>query len=785
MSLRMALFVSFVATCVVPLVVFMLWPHSQALRTKVEEANERHLVLAKSAAEALSTYHLSVSKTFHSLVDPMSELQDISFAHDLLASLGFNHLCLVDFETRNIIAFLSVDGKDTPARLAPEVLNEVERLLSETTRPMDRIFVADIGQPQFILAAETDAGVVFASVNSERIKQVAKGISFDTNGHAVVLDSFGRVIAHPSEDWEREGHDLSGVKPIAHTFGGSEAEVILFWSPALEEDMVAGVAHVSKSGWTVIVPQPLSELQAQVTDLRQSSALVFAIGIAFSVLMALITTDLITRPINLVVRTTQKLAKDGPYLAIPRPSVSFVELEQLRNSVNGMSERIRVALSEMQDLAEKDPLTGLLNRRGLFEQAERLTLPLGEVSNRAAFVIDIDNFKQVNDLFGHGQGDATLISFAEVLRKVFPSTAVVARSGGDEFIAVCVVDTTSDARSLAERLIVQLSTLPDSKSNLSRISQSVGVAVCSDIDCDLQVLLAEADTAMYEAKRTGSDLRVYDALMKNEIRRRTLLAANLKADIKSQTIDAMFQPIFEMQSGRIAAFETLVRWCSSAGERLSSGELFEIAERQNMESELDLVIRQQAYALARDLARQGLKIPISVNVMAADLARFDFADRIFAEIRSADLRMSAVQIEVTEAIFDDRAGQAKCTIAKLRKHGIAVHLDDFGKGFSSHGLLEAQEFDGLKVDLGLGTPPLDRNRQMAVVSSLVDLGKRLDLPITLERIETLADERIARSLQVDCVQGFRYAKPMEANNAVTLACRIGEARGHKTEMESA
>ncbi|WP_299505055.1 EAL domain-containing protein [uncultured Roseobacter sp.] len=774
MTLRLALFLSFVSTCAVPLFVFMMWPHSQALTAKIDEANERHVVLAKSATEALETYHLSVSRTFGSLVTPMSKGQDISFANDLLESLGFNHLCVVDLATGQVIDFLSIDGRSQPAKIAAEILTVVERILEQDHLPMERVFFGNGSQPQFILAEETTAGIVFASVSTSHIERIASGISFDTGGHAAVLDAIGRAIAHPNMNWAREGRELDEITAIADNLGEAESGVILFFSPALEEEMVAGIAHVSTSGWTVIVPQPISELEVQVAQLRQSSGFVFAIGLAFALAMALVLTHLISNPIKSVVRTTLMLSDDGTSQTIPAPLFSFTELELLRNSVNSMSRRIRSALADLKDLADKDPLTGLLNRRGLFDRAEGLEQLRGDKVNRAAFVIDIDNFKQLNDVFGHAQGDATLISFANVLRQVFPSTAILARAGGDEFIVVCVVETATDAQELAENLITQLSRAAVSKLHFGKVSQSIGVAVCSDFDCELQVLLSEADAAMYEAKHSGSGLRLYDALMENEVKRRALLAAALKRDIKSQSIGVAFQPIFERQTGNIAAFEALVRWTTSDGEDISPCEILDIATRQAIIAELDCVVRQRAYSFAKKLSIIGVKAPVAINVTALDLARSDFEARFWAELRAAQLSTSAIQIEVTEAIFDDRAGQARRTIAKLRKRGIAVHLDDFGKGFSSHGLLQAQEFDGLKVDLGIADSLVDPKFRTSIVSSLVELGHKLGLSITLEQIETDGDETISKRLQVERIQGFRYSKPLKETEALVLASRMIE-----------
>ena len=182
-------------------------------------------------------------------------------------------------------------------------------------------------------------------------------------------------------------------------------------------------------------------------------------------------------------------------------------------------------------------------------------------------------------------------------------------------------------------------------------------------------------------------------------------------------------------------------------------------------------MRRESFAFARELRDRGAHLPVSVNVTAPDLARADFMDRFDADLHDAGLDSSHVTVEVTETIFDDCCGLAVKTIARLAETGAQVQIDDFGKGFSSHGLLPCNSFTGVKIDLRFAGDPMRDEKAKAIVTSLIQLGTQLGLTVTLEGIENEGEREFALRCGVDRVQGFLYARPMYRAQALEMLWR--------------
>ncbi|WP_172327347.1 bifunctional diguanylate cyclase/phosphodiesterase [Mangrovicoccus sp. HB161399] len=771
MTLRRILALSFLLACGLPLLVFWLWPHSTALEAELERARERHLVLAQAAAETLSVYQENVTATFAAIVSSIDRGADLSFAGDLLESQAFSHFCVIDAETGQLLRGFSPAGVKLPDRVPPELLDELKRRIAEGTPPLSEVWIGAGGDPQFLLAQALGDRIVFASVNGSFLKRIADKIVFGQGGHMAIIDAAGRIIAHPNPAWVREARDLGRVESIRQLLDARTPGIRVFFSPALNENVVAGVASVGGSGWHVLVPQPVSEVHATIVAGRKSAILVFSSGLALSALVAIAAAAFISRPLNEVAAAAEKMAAGEEGIAVGEMSrFAPSELRALGVSFNRMARRIERTLERVTSLARQDPLTGLLNKRSFEEAARRWLDTAGQGGELSLLLFDLDNLKTINDVYGHAAGDSAIEAVARGLQAAFPPPCLVSRAGGDEFQ---VLGPREEHFALRRKLAPLVSGLPveigPDVAGVLKVACSIGVAHSGPGPAAaLEQLVNRADEAMYLAKERASGLQVYQSAMHGRTQRRLGLSALLKRDVEEAKVGAVFQPVFCARTGAPVGFETLARWQDSGFVAVPPQEFLGLARDASLLNELDCCIRRQACALARALRDQGSPVQVSVNVTAPALARADFLDRFRADLDQAGLGPRDIAVEVTETIFHDRHGLAVDTLSRLAGTGIAIHLDDFGKGFSAHGLLPLCKFEGIKIDLRFAGDPLADPKAATIVGSLARLGADLGLAVTMEGIETERERQFALGLGAQRLQGFLHARPMGHAAALDL-----------------
>jgi diguanylate cyclase (GGDEF)-like protein len=519
----------------------------------------------------------------------------------------------------------------------------------------------------------------------------------------------------------------------------------------------------------VLVPQPVSEVRASIMAGRESASLVFSAGLALSALVALTAAALITRPLRAVAKAADKMARGAEGIVVgPLPRGAPSELHALSTAFNKMARRIEGTLTRITMLAGQDPTTGLLNKRS-FEETAQTWLRTAHSDTRFSLLhVDMNNLKRINDVYGHAAGDEAIRGIARRLESVFPAPALVARVGGDEFLVLTVSD---ELTSLRRRLspIIEGQSLALSGGQTTSVSCSVGIAETQPGAADIDLLINQADEAMYHAKKRASGLQVYDQEMRSRTHRRLALSSQLRQDVAADRIEAVFQPIFCARSGDIVAFEALARWRAEGIGIVRPGEFLCVAHDAGILSDLDRRVRRQAFAFASDLRERGAGVPVAINVTAPDLARADFAERFHADLHAAGLEGRDVIVEVTETVFHDPCGLAIRTLGQLSDDGVAIQLDDFGKGFSSHGLLPLCSFQAVKIDLHFAGDPSSDPKAGAIVGSLARLGSELGLAVTLEGIETEQDRAFARAQGVERLQGYLYAYPLDRTRAMAAA----------------
>lgn len=411
-------------------------------------------------------------------------------------------------------------------------------------------------------------------------------------------------------------------------------------------------------------------------------------------------------------------------------------------------------------MAQHDTLSGLPNRALFNERLDSLTERTpSEGLMSALMLIDLDRFKDINDLYGHQAGDEVIKVAAERLRMVIRSSDMAARLGGDEFAILQVgIDFANQAADLAHRLVQDLSgpiTLPNG--SVLRPGASIGVAICPRDGADSPTLISRADTALYHAKHSGRNtFSVFETGMDAENRRRQMLEADLAGALSRDEFDLYFQPRLRLSDGEIVSYEALLRWRHPVRGVIGPGEFISVAEQSGRIVPIgDWVMR----AACRHSVEQLGSIRVSVNVSPLQFRERNFLDRVAAALKDSGLPPSRLEIEITEGtlIADDK--RAIELLIALKEIGVEIALDDFGTGYSSLSYLSRFPFDTLKVDRSFVSGITDNANSRAIVETVVRLGNALDMNVVAEGVEETSELQLLAALGCDEAQGYLIGRP--------------------------
>jgi diguanylate cyclase (GGDEF)-like protein len=436
------------------------------------------------------------------------------------------------------------------------------------------------------------------------------------------------------------------------------------------------------------------------------------------------------------------------------------------SAVAALNLRNAVLLRHVQNLAERDSLTGAANRH-MFQQTLEKTLAdaPADGSVTAVLFIDLDDFKVVNDSLGHAAGDELLVAVTDRVSKLVRRDDLVARLGGDEFAILTDDDTElTQARAMAERLVRDLRVPYVLGEHTVSVTASIGIASCRDANRSAQEVVRNADVAMYMAKANGkAGFAVFDPGMHAVIRARHELGAELQRAVDLGQLRLVFQPIVALESGRIAGLEALVRWQHPERGLVAPGEFIEIAEENGAILPIGRWVLREACERAVTWQREGVTPPalfLCVNVSAREIQQPGFVGSVQETLAWAGLEPSRLILEITETALIKATTATVETLEALRKLGVRVVIDDFGTGYFSLSHLRQFPVDALKIAGEFVQVAEGDSRSAALAGAIVALGKSLDIATVAEGIETRDQAERMRSLGCRFGQGYYFAQPM-------------------------
>jgi diguanylate cyclase (GGDEF)-like protein/PAS domain S-box-containing protein len=432
--------------------------------------------------------------------------------------------------------------------------------------------------------------------------------------------------------------------------------------------------------------------------------------------------------------------------------------------------------AQLQHLTDHDPLTGLLNRRR-FEIELAVYLSQGPAAHApgAVLVLDIDDFKQINDTLGHSAGDELIAAVADILRTNLRDTDVLARLGGDEFAVLLPNTRRSEAEAVAAKLIVavkQVARVP-AGDRLRSVSISAGVTEFHAHDglCADEVIV-DADLAMYDAKdagRGGFAFFAHSQESESRTKARMTWVDRIERAIEEGGFVLEAQPILDLRANEITHFELLLRMLDEHGDRIPPGAFLEVAERNGLMPRIDRWVVGEATRLLAEADRDGEQRRFEVNLSGHSIGDRELLEAITADIRDSKIDPSNLIFEITETVAVADIGRARRFADALSELGCRFALDDFGAGFGSFYYLKHLPFDYLKIDGEFVRGCAKSRTDRLVIEAVVQIAQGLGKETVAEFVIDAATRRVVQRLGVDFAQGAYVSMPLPLDQALELA----------------
>jgi diguanylate cyclase (GGDEF)-like protein len=417
-------------------------------------------------------------------------------------------------------------------------------------------------------------------------------------------------------------------------------------------------------------------------------------------------------------------------------------------------------------LAAADAMTDLPNRRRFFRELEQA----GQGESRfAVIVVDLDGFKQVNDVYGHKAGDDVLRAVAHRLVSLTPAQACLARLGGDEFACLLIGEDADAAPAIAKSMIAACRAPIVHPTFTATIGASAGICVSDAFPNDPVAVYERADYALFEAKRAGRGRVVgFTGQHDNAMRRNSLIAHRLRSSELLRELTTVYQPLVDAESHQISSFEALVRWTSRELGPVGPDEFIPIAERTDLIFDISRHVLRSALHEARAWPEH---VSVKINLSVRDLMSRTQTESLLGELRTSMVKPCRVTFEVTETIFAESLDVVRANVAVLRSSGCKIAIDDFGVGYSNLNYIHALAPDVIKIDRCFVEAVASNEPSRRIIRTMIELARNVGAKSVAEGVETLAQARFLAEFGCDELQGYYFSPPVSAAIAADMAAR--------------
>lgn len=416
-----------------------------------------------------------------------------------------------------------------------------------------------------------------------------------------------------------------------------------------------------------------------------------------------------------------------------------------------------------------DLLTGTYNRRGLYLKLK------DKVDNKTPFSVIyfcLDNFKVLNDNYGHAYGDEILRKVCRRMNKKLDNNSILARIGGAEFVVVLDGDKNiQDTANVLLGAIKEKATVVVGESNIDcYLSCYAGMSSYPQDASDYESVIKNADIAMYDAIAARSNtVYVFDDKMAELIKRQMYVEKQIKDGLKNNYFYLVYQPQFYANEKKLRGFETLLRMKTPDGQMISPGEFIPVAEKGDMILEIDDYVLRRAMVEFKDIVEQNNKITVSVNVSAKNIGNIGFVEKVKELLNETGFSAKNLEIEITEYCMVDSMQITKDNITSLRELGIQIALDDFGTGYTSLNYVAELPINLLKVDKSLVDDIVIDSKRREFVNIVISMGHLMGCEVISEGVEDDVQLKYLTNDGCDLIQGYVWSRPLEYDNAKKLA----------------
>jgi diguanylate cyclase (GGDEF)-like protein len=438
--------------------------------------------------------------------------------------------------------------------------------------------------------------------------------------------------------------------------------------------------------------------------------------------------------------------------------------EDLRR-VNALLSQLDQARMSLQQAANYDALTNLINRRG-FNQifAEKLCQKATEGGMLAVMFLDIDHFKRINDSLGHDAGDELLKVIANHIKgSVRSHEDVVARFGGDEFCILINLHDREEARNMAQRIMLKMKEPIELAGRRMVMTTSIGISLFPEDGTTCEELLKHADLALYQSKGAGRNgLHFFSSNLKTRASFELQLEEELRHALREENgLMLYYQPIFELKTGRVTKLEALIRWQHPLHGLLTPDRFISIAENNGLIAELDNWVLRRACKDLGELSRHGCEeLKIAWNCSPLNLTRDELANEIESALRTAGVAPERLELEVTENALMGNIANTLVLLRQIRALGVSLSIDDFGTGYSSLAYLKRLPLNTLKIDRSFILDIPTATADMEIVQAIIVMAHTLHLQVVTEGVESLEQYEFLERSGCDFIQGYLLSRPV-------------------------
>lgn len=475
----------------------------------------------------------------------------------------------------------------------------------------------------------------------------------------------------------------------------------------------------------------------------------------------------------------EKRYNGGVYPQLLTVNTVFDEQRQPINYVGVFTDisKIKSTEQQLEKMAFYDRLTGLANRRLLFDRMEH-AVTIAQRSGRfgAILYLDLDRFKYVNDTLGHDIGDKLLVEVALRLKNslrrsdtIGRPNGTVGRLAGDEFLIIIEnlppdeTEAAAWARIVGEKIVDKLAAPYHLEGKLVQTSSSVGITLFNGKDLgQIEKLLMNADAAMYQAKKNGrNSLHFFDPEMQAGIQQRIALEKRLRATVEREYFSLLLQPQVDRNNNIVAA-EALIRWNEPDQLAVSPADFIPLAEEINLIQDIGRWVIKETCRLLKSWEQDPLlsKIMISINISAKQFINKNFVDEVWTALQQHNVTAERLKLEITEGVVISNLEESIARMRQLQAYGIKLSMDDFGTGYSSLSYLRQLPFDQIKIDRSFIKSILTEPSDLSIVQSVIKLGELMNVEVVAEGVENTAQHEVLFEAGCHLFQGYLFAKPL-------------------------